>query len=94
MKLSAFIPAFFGFTFRGEPPRVGLGGAARARAEVTQRAERSSHAAWNSADLHGNTEILHNYANGPDGGMMSGFLFDILTLPSVGWVDPHKPARA
>lgn len=29
-------------------------------------------------------EFLHNYANGPDGSMMSAILFDILTLQSAG----------
>lgn len=39
---------------------------------------------WGSADLYGNPEFLHNYANGPDGGMMSAILFDILTLQIAG----------
>lgn len=40
----------------------------------------SFHAAWSSADLYRkNPGFLHNYANGPDGRMMSAILFDILT---------------
>lgn len=54
----------------------------------------SFHAVWNSADLRGNPEILHNYANGPDGSMMSGFLFDIFTLQSACCEDPRKLTHA
>lgn len=54
----------------------------------------SFHAGWNSADLRGNPEILHNYANGPDGSRMSGFLFDIFTLQSACCEDPRKLTHA
>lgn len=44
----------------------------------------SFHAVWSSADLYGNPEFLHNYANGPDGSITSAILFDILTLQRAG----------
>lgn len=34
-------------------------------------------------------KFLHNYANGPDGSMMSAFLFDILALHSAACVQTH-----
>lgn len=52
--------------------------------ELPKLNEHSFHAAWGSADFYGNPEFLHNYANGPDGSMMSAILFDILTLQSAG----------
>lgn len=54
----------------------------------------SFHAVWNSADLRGNPEILHNYANGPDGSMVSGFLFDFFALCRALVVKTHASRRA
>lgn len=66
---------------------------AQLRGLVPEPTKHSFHAVWNSADLRRNPEILHNYANGPDGSMMSGFLFDIFTPHSACCEDPHATRR-
>lgn len=64
------------------------------RGLLPELAKHSFHAVWNSADLHGNPETLHNYANGPDGSVMSGFLFDMFPAQGACREDRRKPMHA